>query len=159
MKFLTTTLFLILTYTAYGQFCANCIYDIEDKPTLYEVKTGKFKEGQKDKKVLFIFKDKQTAQEVTGVLGYVLIAVGAGFDGYSEYLLQYGKSGKDGNFDKYHITRDIGHLTTGLGTVSLGCNITLDEKNNFLKTGVKLLWGAVLYRIVAESVYKVHAQN
>ena len=158
MKFLTTTLFLILTHTMYGQFCANCTINTDIKPTLYEVKTGSFKES-KDKKVLLIFKNKQTAQEVTGVLGYVLIAVGAGFDGYSEYLLQYGKSGKDGNFDKYHITRDIGHLTTGLGAVSLGCNITLDEKNNFLKTGAKLLWGAVLYKVTAESIYKVHAQN
>lgn len=104
-------------------------------------------------KTLLIFKSPEKARKWTALLGYTCIGIGGALAGKAEMQSRY--HGTTGNFDSYHLTRDAGLLLSGLGGAAIGANLALCEKPNWIEFGGKLLFGALLYRVSAETTYNL----
>lgn len=101
--------------------------------------------------VLLIFSSEKSARAWTTIAGFTLIAAGAYLDGKAEMYSRY--HGTTSNGDTYHVTRDAGHLVTGLGAAGIGLSIGIGGKVRPLELIWKGLAAPILYRITAEATY------
>lgn len=126
-----------------------------DQPTLYALTQERSLSpsggGQGGGKTLLIFRTERQAKTWTTLAGFTLIAAGAYLDGKAEMYSRY--HGTTSNWDTYHITRDAGHLVTGLGAAGLGLSIGIGGKIKPLELIWKGLAAPILYRITAEATY------
>ena len=135
MKSIITILFAAITTMAAAQFRQQTA-----TPTQPE-------------KTLLIFKTKKQARAWTAIGGYTLITAGGALAGKAEMHRMY--HGTTDNWDTFHLTRDAGLITAGLGGAAIGANLALCEKPNWIEFGGKLLFGALLYRVSAETTYNL----
>lgn len=122
---------------------------IKPPPSLYEL--SRITKTEPVKKYLFVFKKQKTAQVVSEIAGYGFIALGAYLSGKAEYYSRY--HGTTSDFDTYHVTRDAGLVSTGLGCILVGSSFALDDKLELWEVGVKGFGMLLGFRSIAETTY------
>lgn len=120
-------------------------------PSIYQLSRIDPNSSQLPPKYLFIFKKQKAAQVWSEIAGYGFIALGAYLGGKAEYYSRY--HGTTSDWDTFHVTRDAGLVSTGLGCILMGTSFGLDDKLEWWEIGVKGFGMLLGYRSIAEATY------
>lgn len=141
------------TFTTKSNMLSDTVYLVDDNPkapSIYQLVRMPLKEEPKHK-YLFVFKKQKAAQVVSEIAGYGFIALGAYLSGKAEYYSRY--HGTTSDYDTYHVTRDAGLVSTGLGCTMVGFGLGTDDKLEPWEIGIKAFGMLLGYRSIAEATY------
>lgn len=139
------------TFRTKSNMLSDTVYLVDDNikaPSIYQLVRMK---DEPVPKILFVFKNQKKAQLTTELVGLGLIVAGGALGGKAEYYSRY--HGTTSDWDSFHVTRDIGLLTTGAGCTFLGASFVLDDDLKPAEVIWKSVLAALLYRGSAEAVY------
>lgn len=122
-----------------------------EPPSIFQLSRIDKTPTQPERKYLFLFKRQKTAQIVSEIAGYAFLGLGAYLGGKAEYYSRY--HGTTSNWDTYHVTRDAGLVSTGLGCTLVGFGLGTDDKLEPWEIGIKAFGMLLGYRSIAEATY------